>query len=188
VTQSLRSRHVSADIEASRRARIPSPPAKPPVLVLWLNQVTRRFSGEPPQTPRADSGREPLPCTDSGRRLHLAFLAIMRPTLDPAGHRVPRVRPTCLSTPRRPRKAYTFLAHSSPAPMQIKPQPAPAILGQELVHTTLSITHHSQERPSTGPRTLRSSISPLMSALTTHTSNQFREKRKRKERKKNSSR
>jgi hypothetical protein len=27
--------------EASRRARIPSPPAEPPVLVLWFNQVTR---------------------------------------------------------------------------------------------------------------------------------------------------
>jgi hypothetical protein len=26
--------------EASRRARIPSPPTEPPVLVLWLNQVT----------------------------------------------------------------------------------------------------------------------------------------------------
>jgi hypothetical protein len=26
--------------EASRWARIPSPPAEPPVLVLWLNQVT----------------------------------------------------------------------------------------------------------------------------------------------------
>jgi hypothetical protein len=65
--------------------------------------------------------------------------------------------------------------------MQIKPQPAPAILGQESVHTTLLITHHNQERPSTGSRTLRSSISPLMSALTTHISNQFREKRKRKE-------
>jgi hypothetical protein len=65
--------------------------------------------------------------------------------------------------------------------MQIKPQPAPAILSQESVHTTLSIIHHSQERPSTGPQTLQSSISPLMSKLTTHTSNQFREKRKRKE-------
>jgi hypothetical protein len=65
--------------------------------------------------------------------------------------------------------------------MQIKPQPAPAILDQESVHTMLSITHHNQERPSTGPRTLWSSISPLMSALTTHISNQFREKRKRKE-------
>jgi hypothetical protein len=153
----LRSRHASAGIEASRRTRIPSPPAKPLVLVLWLNQVTQRFSGEPPQTPRADSGREPLPCTVSSRRLRLAFLATMRPAHDPAGHRVPRVRPTCLSTPRRPRKAQTFRAHSSLAPTQIKPQHALAILGQDSVHTTLLITHHSQERPSTGPRTLRSS-------------------------------
>jgi hypothetical protein len=27
--------------EASRRARIPSPPAENPILVLWFNQVTR---------------------------------------------------------------------------------------------------------------------------------------------------
>jgi hypothetical protein len=91
--------------EASRRAQIPSPPAEPPVLVLCLNQVTRRFCGEPSQTPRADSGCELLPCTGSDRRLRLAFLATMRHALDPAGHQVPRVRPTCLSTPRRPRKA-----------------------------------------------------------------------------------
>jgi hypothetical protein len=39
----MRSRHASAGIEASRRTRILSPPAEPPVLVLWLNQVTRRF-------------------------------------------------------------------------------------------------------------------------------------------------
>jgi hypothetical protein len=38
--------------EACRRTRIPSPPTEPQVLVLWLNQVTRRFCGEPPQTPR----------------------------------------------------------------------------------------------------------------------------------------
>jgi hypothetical protein len=36
--QVLRPHHVSAGIEASRRARIPFPPAEPPVLVLWLNQ------------------------------------------------------------------------------------------------------------------------------------------------------
>jgi hypothetical protein len=30
---------------------------------------------------------------------------------------------------------------------------APAILSQESVHTTLSITHHTRKRPSTGPRT-----------------------------------
>jgi hypothetical protein len=42
---------------------------------------------------------------------------------------------------------------SSPAPTPVKPQPAPAILSQESVHTTLSITHHTRKRPSTGPRT-----------------------------------
>jgi hypothetical protein len=104
-TQALRSCHMSAGIEASRRAQIPSPSAEPPVLVLWLNQVTRRFCGEPPQTPRADSGREPLTCTGSDQRLRLAFLATMRPALDPAGHWVPQAKPTCLSTPQRPRKA-----------------------------------------------------------------------------------
>jgi hypothetical protein len=91
--------------ESSRRARIPSPPAEPPVLVLCLNQVTRQFCGEPPQTPHADSGRELLPYTGSCPRLHLAFLATMQPALDLAGHRVPQAEPTCLSTPRRPRKA-----------------------------------------------------------------------------------
>jgi hypothetical protein len=91
--------------EASRRTRIPSPPVEPPVLVLWLNQVTRLFFGETPQTPRVDSGREPLPCTGSCPQLHLAFLSTMRSALDPAGHRVPRAEPTCLSTLLRPRKA-----------------------------------------------------------------------------------
>jgi hypothetical protein len=80
--QALRSRHVSAGIEASRRAQIPSPPAEPPVLVLWLNQVTRRFCGEPPQTPRADSDREPLPCT-SVHDFVLLFLPLCGPHLTP---------------------------------------------------------------------------------------------------------
>jgi hypothetical protein len=61
--------------------------------------------GEPPQTPRADSGHEPLPYTSSCPRLRLAFLATMRPPLDPTGHLVPQAELTCLSTPRRPRKA-----------------------------------------------------------------------------------
>jgi hypothetical protein len=47
----------------------------------------------------------------------------------------------------------TFLACSSPAPTPVKPQPAPAILSQESVHTMLSITHHTRKRSSTGPRT-----------------------------------
>jgi hypothetical protein len=49
--------------------------------------------------------------------------------------------------------ATTFRACSSPAPTLVKPQPAPAILSQESVHTMLSITHHTRKRPSTGPRT-----------------------------------
>jgi hypothetical protein len=79
----MQSRHISVDIEDSQRAQIPSPPAEPLVLVLWLNQVTRQFCGEPPQTPRADSGPEPLPCTDSCPRLSLAFLAPCGPHLTP---------------------------------------------------------------------------------------------------------
>jgi hypothetical protein len=49
--------------------------------------------------------------------------------------------------------ATTFRACSSPAPTPIKPQPSPAILSQESVHTMLSITHHTRKRPSTGPWT-----------------------------------
>jgi hypothetical protein len=49
--------------------------------------------------------------------------------------------------------ATTFLACSSYAPTPIKLQPTPTILSQESVHTTLSITHHTRKRPSTGPRT-----------------------------------
>jgi hypothetical protein len=40
--------------------------------------------------------------------------------------------------------ATTFRACSSPAPTPVKPQPTPAILSQELVHTTLSIPHHTR--------------------------------------------
>jgi hypothetical protein len=47
----------------------------------------------------------------------------------------------------------TFRTCSSPAPTPVKPQPAPAILSQESVHTTFSITHHTRKLPSTGPRT-----------------------------------
>jgi hypothetical protein len=127
-TQTLQSCHVSTDIKASRRTQILFPPAEPPGLALWLNQVTRRFCGEPLQSPHADSGRELQPYTGSCRRLHLAFFATMWTALDPAGHRVPRAEPTCLSTPKRPCKATTFRTHSSHAPTQIEPQPAPAIL------------------------------------------------------------
>jgi hypothetical protein len=53
---------------------------------------------------------------------------------------------------------WTFRTYSSPAPTPIKLQPAPAVLSQELVHTTLSITHHTRKRPSIGPRTTQALI------------------------------
>jgi hypothetical protein len=100
---SPRSRCVSSGIEDSRRARIPSPLVEPPVLVLWLNKVTQQFCSEPPQTPRADSGREPLPCTGSCARLRLALIPTMQPALNP-------IRPPGPSS-----RAYLSL-HSSEAP------------------------------------------------------------------------
>jgi hypothetical protein len=53
--------------------------------------------------------------------------------------------------------ATTFHACSSPTPTPVKPQPAPAILSQESVHTALSITHHTSKRPSTSPQTTHGS-------------------------------
>jgi hypothetical protein len=52
-------------------------------LVLWLNQETVH-------------------------RLHLAVLATMRLALDPAGHRVPRTKPTCLLHTWRPHRQRPF--------------------------------------------------------------------------------
>jgi hypothetical protein len=48
--------------------------------------------------------------------------------------------------------ATTFHACSSSVPTPVKLRPPPAILSQELVHTTLSITHHSRKWLSTSPR------------------------------------
>jgi hypothetical protein len=77
--------------------------------------------------------------------------------------------------------ATTFRACSSPAPTPVKPQPAPAILSQESVHTTLSITHHTRKRPSTGPRTTHGPQSPPWWVHWQHPHEVKREKRIRKE-------
>jgi hypothetical protein len=127
-TQALQSRRVSPSIDDSRRARITSPPTEPPVLILWLNQETREFCGEPLQTPRANFGVIRYPALAPVDNFVLLFLPPCNPHLIPFGQ-VYQADPTCLSTPRRPCKAKTFRARSSPAPMQIKPQPAPAIIG-----------------------------------------------------------
>jgi hypothetical protein len=158
--------------KASWRARIPSPLAEHPVFVLWLNQVTRWFCGEPPQTPRADSGHEPLPCTGSCPRLRLAFHATMRPALDPNGHRV---------------------LHSSDAPQGIDllrslftctnaNQAATCTYNTRPRVSPHHIVNHSSQLGATIHRHWDTPILnlPLMSALTTHICNQFKEKRKRK--------
>jgi hypothetical protein len=77
--------------------------------------------------------------------------------------------------------AMTFRACCTPAPTPVKPQPAPAILSQESVHTTLSITHHTRKRSSTGPQTTHDPQSPPWWVHWQHPHKLTREKRKRKE-------
>jgi hypothetical protein len=77
--------------------------------------------------------------------------------------------------------ATTFRACSSPATTLVKPQSAPTILSKQLVHTTLSITHHTRKWPSTGPRTTHGPQSPPRWVHWQHTHIVTWEKRKRKE-------
>jgi hypothetical protein len=66
--------------------RLPRSPGS--TLVLWLNQETVH-------------------------QLHLAILATMRHELDPAGDRVPRMKPTCLLNTWRPhrQRPFTLVLH-----------------------------------------------------------------------------
>jgi hypothetical protein len=77
--------------------------------------------------------------------------------------------------------AMTFRSCSSPVPTPVKLQPAPTILSYESVHTTLSITHHTRKRPSTGPRTTHGPQSPSWWVHWQHTHIVTRERKKRKE-------
>jgi hypothetical protein len=91
------------------------------VLALWINQGTQWFSGERPETPqtRCSLRQSPLmtqlPCSlgstlvfEAQPRnrpwLYLAILATMQPAHDPAGHRVPQTKPTCLLHTWRPHR------------------------------------------------------------------------------------
>jgi hypothetical protein len=74
----------------------------------------------------------------------------------------------------------TFRACSSPALTPVKSQPAPAILRQLSVHTTLSITHSTNKRPSTGPRTTQVLNLPLDECIDNKHICITKEKRKRK--------
>jgi hypothetical protein len=148
------------------------------VLASWINQGTQWFSGEPPETPRTQCSLRQSPLMtwlprSPGSSLVLRlneetahdFILLFLPpcgshlTLLATGSLEPSLlefsTPGGLTTP-------TFRACSSPAsaPTSVKPQPAPAILSQESVHTTLSITHLTRKRPSTGSRTTHGSQSP----------------------------
>jgi hypothetical protein len=144
--------------------------------VLWLNRVTQWFSGEPLQTPRTWCSLRQSPLMtwlphSPGSTLVLRlnqetvhdFVPLFLPPCGP--HLTPLdTRPSnqaYLSSPHlEASPATTFRACSSPAPTPVKSQPAPTILSQELVHTTLSITHHTRKRPSTGPQTTHGPQSP----------------------------
>jgi hypothetical protein len=93
---------------------------------LWLSRVTWWFSGEPPHTPQTWCSLRQSPLMtwlpwipgstlvlwlnqETVHQLHLAVLATMRPALDPAGHRVPRTKPTCLFHTWRPHRQRPFV-------------------------------------------------------------------------------
>jgi hypothetical protein len=64
-----------------------------------------------PMKSRLDLGLVAQPRNRS--RLHLVVLATMRTLLDPAGHRVPRTKPTCLLHTWRPyrQRPFTLVLH-----------------------------------------------------------------------------
>jgi hypothetical protein len=103
----------------------PDSHARSSASALWLSRVTRWFSGESPQTPRTWCSLRQSPLMtwlpwspgstlvlwlnqETVHWLHLAVLATMRPALDPAGHRVPRTKPTCLLHTWRPHRQRPF--------------------------------------------------------------------------------
>jgi hypothetical protein len=140
-----------------------------PFLALWINQRTPWFSGEPVETPQTQCSLHQSPLMTRLPRspdLTLFWGSTKKPSMTSSCcscHHAARTWPcwppgpsneAYLSSPHlEASPATTFRACSSPAPKPVKSQPAPAILSQESVHTTLSITHHTRKRPSTGPRT-----------------------------------
>jgi hypothetical protein len=108
----------------------PDSHARSSASTLWLSRVTRWFSGDPPQTPSTWCSLHQSPLMtwlprspgstlvlwlnqEIFHRLHLAVLATMWPALDPAGHRVPRTKPTWLLHTWRPprRRPFALVLH-----------------------------------------------------------------------------
>jgi hypothetical protein len=140
-----------------------------PVLALWINQGTQWFSGEPLETPRTRLSLRQLPlmtrlprspgstlvlrlCQETVHDFILLFMPPCGPHLTLLATGSLERSLLVFSTPGSS-PATTFRSCSSPTPTPVKLQPAPAILSQESVHTTLPITHHTRKRPSTSPRT-----------------------------------
>jgi hypothetical protein len=188
-TQDMRSRRVSSTGQngAPHRLDRSDPPVRlvwhccstvfgSSVLALWINQGTQWFSGEPLETPRTRCSLRQSPIMTGlprspGSTLVLRlnqetvhdFILLFMPPCGP--HLTPlatgSLERSLLSSPHMEASpATTLRACSSPAPTPVRPQPAPAILSQESVHTTLSITHHTGKRPSTSPRTTHGPQSP----------------------------
>jgi hypothetical protein len=145
------------------------------VLALWINQETQWFSGEPLETPRTRCSllQSPLmtrlPCSPGSTLVLRLYQETVHdfilPFMPPCG---PHLTPLATGSLERSLLVFStlggltgddlsrlFFTYTNPSP-----QPAPAILSQESVHTTLSITHHTRKQPSTGSRTTHGPQSP----------------------------
>jgi hypothetical protein len=138
--QALQSRLMSAGIEASRHARIPSPSAEPPVLLLWINPLTRWFCSELPKPPKVSRYPAPAPVHDfvllflppCGPHSTLLDTGSLKPSLlvspllgGPARH-----RPFALALHLHQRKSsrnlhLQYLAKSQSTPRHSGPQSPP---------------------------------------------------------------
>jgi hypothetical protein len=108
----------------------------------------------------------------------------MRPALDPTGHRVPRTKPTCLLHTWRPhqRRPFALVLHLHQHQSSRNLHLHYLAKNQSTQRCQSLITQGSDHPPVLEPH--MSSISPLMSALTTPTkSNKREKKRKRNEQK-----
>jgi hypothetical protein len=173
----------------SNRSDASAPPSSSSILALWINQGTQWFSGEPPEPLRTRCSLRQSPLMtrlprSPGSTLVLRLIQetvhdFILSFLPPCGPHLTRwpsspSNQAYLSSPHlEASPTTTFHACSSPAPTLVKPQPAPALLSQESVHTTLSITHHTRKRPSTGPRTTHGSQRCLLNVSSTSLIHQY---------------
>jgi hypothetical protein len=128
-------------------------------LALWINQGTQWFSGELVETSRTRCSVRQSPLMTRLPRSPGSTLVLrlnqetihdfISPFLPPCGPHLTllatgSLEPSLLVFSHLDASStMTFHACSSLAPTLVKPQSAPAILSQESVHTTLSITHHT---------------------------------------------